>query len=86
MRPVNPVVHPGDSFYRSIQLQSCGGRKRWNPATFWRAVDTLVLHVDSATDRITARAVGKTDVVAYVRLGNGDPTPFPGLVVTVVSR
>ena len=81
-RPVNPVVHPGQSFVATIELTTCQGAKRWRPNVVWRAGDTLVVHVDSLRGVVTARAPGATEVMPFERDPRGD-FRYAGVYVTV---
>jgi len=71
VQPVDPVVRPGESFVATLELTSCGGRKRWRPTVVWRAADTLVVRVDSLTGRVTGRGIGATEVMPSERRADG---------------
>jgi len=69
----------GASFTASVALSSCGGREHLRDTVTWSARDTLVVRVDSATGRVTARAPGSTTVEARgARYG-----PLGGMLVRV---
>ena len=58
----------GQSITASLELTSCGGRKRWRPEVTWRTEDTELVSVE-AGGRITALAVGDAIVFAVEAAG-----------------
>ena len=83
VRPVDPIVRPGQAVVATIELTTCGGRKRWRPTVVWRAADTLVVTVDSITGRVTGRAIGATQVTPFERRADGGESWYTPVRVRV---
>jgi hypothetical protein len=80
LSPTENTVSVGQSFTPSIELTTCGGRKRWHPAVVWLTPDTAIVRVDSIAGRITGRSPGAAHVTAVEHASNGDFTYGPLLV------
>jgi len=74
LSPSEMTVSVGQSFTPSLELTTCGGRKRWHPNVVWLTPDTAVVRVDSIAGRITGRAPGSAHVNAVEHASNGDFT------------
>ena len=72
LTPAERSLAPGESFTPSLELSSCGGRRRWRPALTWEASDTGVVAVDPASGRTTARAAGAALVTPVEHAVNGE--------------
>jgi hypothetical protein len=62
--PRNRMLRVGDSYVAAASAWGCGGTKRLSDDWQYFVVDTTIAVVDSRTGRVTARAVGTTDVGA----------------------
>jgi uncharacterized protein YjdB len=80
LSPSEKTVSVGQSFTPSLELTTCGGRKRWHPTVVWLTPDTTVVCVDSIGGRITGRAPGSAHVTAVEHASNGDFAYGPLLV------
>lgn len=80
LSPSEKTVSIGQSFTPSLELTTCGGRKRWHPNVVWLTADTGVVRVDSISGRITGRAQGSALVTAVEHASNADFTYGPVLV------
>lgn len=74
LSPSEKTVSIGQSFSPSLELTTCGGRKRWHPTVVWLTADTAVVRVDSISGRITGRAQGSALVTAVEHASNADFT------------
>jgi uncharacterized protein YjdB len=80
LSPGEKTVSVGQSFTPSLELTTCGGRKRWHPTVVWLTADTTVVRVDSISGRITGRAQGSAHITAVEHASNADFTYGPLLV------
>jgi hypothetical protein len=62
--PRSRTLRVGESYAAAASAWGCRGTKRRSDEWRYFAVDTTVARVDSLTGRVTARAVGTTDVGA----------------------
>ena len=83
-RPVNPIIRLGQSILPSLELRTCGGRKRWHPEVVWRAADPRIAAVDTLTDRVTGISVGQTYVTPFERRDNGEVVEYSSVYLTVI--
>ena len=69
--PRSRTLRVGESYMAGASAWGCRGTKRLSDEWRYFVVDTTVARVDSLTGRVTARAVGATDVGARgARYGN----------------
>lgn len=80
LSPREKTIAAGQTFTPSLELTSCGGRKRWRPTVVWLTPDSVVVRVDSITGRITGRAQGSAQVTAVEHASNADFRYGPVLV------
>jgi hypothetical protein len=62
--PHSWTLRVGESYTAAASAWGCGGAKRLSDEWRYYAIDTTVVRVDSLTGRVTARAIGTTDVGA----------------------
>jgi uncharacterized protein YjdB len=80
LTPTETTMNVGQSVTASLELTSCGGRKRWRPTVVWLTQDTAIVRVDSIGGRITGRATGSARVTAVEHASNADFHYGPVLV------
>ena len=78
VRTIPTFVHltVGQSVVASVQLTGCGGRKALVDTFEWVADDSVIVSVDKASGRITARQPGST-IVAAIGQHYGRVTEIP---------
>lgn len=64
VEPRNRTVRVGESYTAAASAWGCSGTRLLSDEWRYFAVDTAIARVDSVTGRVTARAVGTTDVGA----------------------
>lgn len=72
LTPSEATITAGQSITPTLELTSCGGRKRWTPTVVWLTADTAIVSVDSISGRITGRAPGSAHVTPVEHASNGD--------------
>lgn len=69
--PVDTTIRVGQSFRPKVRLTTCGGTKAMTESLLYFADDTTIVHVDSLSGTMTARAVGHTSATAITAAGRG---------------
>ena len=62
--PRSRTLRVGESYVAAASAWGCGGTKRLSDVWQYFAADTTIAQVDVLTGRVTARAIGTTDVGA----------------------
>ena len=73
VEPRTRTLRVGESYTAAASAWGCGGTKLLSDNWRYFAVDTTIARVDSLTGRVTARAVGTTDVGARGTRYGGSP-------------